>query len=604
MFTERLNTVMKGLRISISDLAHTIGCDRSNISRIVKGKRVPKPCGKASWKLVSAIYRLAEHSGKTNILRMMMREGSSMDAEETMQLLMAWLYGEEIEGKSAAGDDRGSVPYQSFGQRLDTVMRLSCTSNIQLGRYLNTDPSYISRFRNGFRYPKSNPKIKNKMCFFLMERIIEGNRLDELATVIKVSPAFLRDKDEGYMLLYRWLYGAEQNDLPEVEKLIEEIGVLTTEIKVPAKTPQEESRQPAAIDNRAVYYGASGLRSAVTRFLGEVLRTGAKELFLYSNQSMKWLTEDEAFYAEWKRLMQSCIQSGTVIHIVHNIERNVGEMSNAVKNWLPLYPSGKIRSYYCVREQDKRFSTTLFLCPSAACISGAGMMGTEDTLGIYRYDTDHQLLTSCLHMFGALLSESLPLLKVYKCEQVLQSEIGFDSDNTVLTGRLSLATMPQQVLLSVLSRIEIEEEWRQEIMRFWNHQREMYQRCLQTNSIHECISLLPFAQIKIDLPFAQAHYTKEEYIEHLRNLAALSDKYERYQLYLLSEPAFDRVRIRASQEHVLVTRFTPPVYSFAFENPRLCAAFRSYAEGVKAAYRIDRNAVRSRIESYIADNLL
>ena len=64
------------------------------------------------------------------------------------------------------------------------------------------------------------------------------------------------------------------------------------------------------------------------------------------------------------------------------------------------------------------------------------------------------------------------------------------------------------------------------------------------------------------------------------------------------------MRIRASQEHVLVTRFTPPVYSFAFENPRLCAAFRSYAEGVKAAYRIDRNAVRSRIESYIADNLL
>ena len=115
---------------------------------------------------------------------------------------------------------------------------------------------------------------------------------------------------------------------------------------------------------------------------------------------------------------------------------------------------------------------------------------------------------------------------------------------------------------------------------------------------------MPFARIKIDLPFAEAYYTKEEYIAHLRNLASLSERYENYRLCLLPEPAFDRVRIRASHDHVLVTRLTTPVYSFAFENPRLCAAFRSYAEGVRSAYNIDKQTVRSRIESYIADDIL
>ena len=176
MFTERINAVMSGLRISVSDLSHYLGCDRSNVSRIVKGKRVPKPYGKAAWKLVSAVYHIAEHSGRTSFLRMITRESAAMTAEEIMQVLMSWLFEEESAGRASAGEGNAVVPFQSFGQRLDTVMRISQTSNIQLGRYLYTDPSYISRFRNGFRYPKSNPKIKNKMCCFLMERIIEGNR--------------------------------------------------------------------------------------------------------------------------------------------------------------------------------------------------------------------------------------------------------------------------------------------------------------------------------------------------------------------------------------------------------------------------------------------
>lgn len=603
MFTERINAVMSGLRISVSDLSHYLGCDRSNVSRIVKGKRVPKPYGKAAWKLVSAVYHIAEHSGRTSFLRMITRESAAMTAEEIMQVLMSWLFEEESAGRASAGEGNAVVPFQSFGQRLDTVMRISQTSNIQLGRYLNTDPSYISRFRNGIRYPKSNPKIKNKMCYFLLERMIENHQLDELAVVLRVPAAFLSDKEEGYTILYRWLYGAEQNDLPEVEKLIEQIGGLAPEQRLSDRDAAEKP-EPASADDRTVYIGKEGLRSSVKRFLNAVIGARAGEIFLYSDQSMNWMTDDETFCAEWRRLMQACIENGTVIYIIHNIERNTGEISRGVKHWLPLYPSGKIRSYYCIREQDARFSTTLFLCPSVACVSGSSFMGTEDHTGIYRYDTGMQLLTSYGRMFGALLADSLPLLKVYEREQVLRSDIGFDSDNTILTGRLSLATMPEQVLFSVMSRIGLDDKKMQEITGFWRHQQELYRRCLKNYIIHECIALMPFARIKIDLPFAEAYYTKEEYIAHLRNLASLSERYENYRLCLLPEPAFDRVRIRVSHDHVLVTRLTTPVYSFVFENPRLCAAFRSYAEGVRSAYNIDKQTVRSRIESYIADDIL
>ena len=100
---------------------------------------------------MSAVYHIAEHSGRTSFLRMITRESAAMTAEEIMQVLMSWLFEEESAGRASAGEGNAVVPFQSFGQRLDTVMRSSQTSNIQLGRYQNTDPSYISRFRNGIR---------------------------------------------------------------------------------------------------------------------------------------------------------------------------------------------------------------------------------------------------------------------------------------------------------------------------------------------------------------------------------------------------------------------------------------------------------------------
>ena len=206
-------------------------------------------------------------------------------------------------------------------------------------------------------------------------------------------------------------------------------------------------------------------------------------------------------------------------------------------------------------------------------------------------------------MYDTLLEESTPLLKVCRREKMMKSEIGFSAENTVLTGQLSLATMPQQTLLSIMNRSGFSEQLRKEVRILWEHQRNMYLRCLRSSAIHECIPLLPFYQIKADIPFREVYYTKEEYTAHLRNLVTLSEKYPGYRLYPLTEPAFDRVSIRASQDSVIISRLTEPYYTFVFENPQLCAAFRAYADGIKAAYLLDKRLLGRRIEAFIAGDI-
>ena len=86
---------------------------------------------------------------------------------------MLWLYQDEATPKEQSSVPDRAMPYRTFGQRLDSVMKLTHTSNIRLGKLLSIDPSYISRFRNGFRSPKSNLRIMDDMAQTLFNRVYE-----------------------------------------------------------------------------------------------------------------------------------------------------------------------------------------------------------------------------------------------------------------------------------------------------------------------------------------------------------------------------------------------------------------------------------------------
>ncbi|MBP0972961.1 MAG: hypothetical protein J5851_03535, partial [Oscillospiraceae bacterium] len=59
MFSERLTQLMQHLQISSAELANTMQCDTSNISRMCSGARVPKYGGTAFMRLLRGLYRCA-----------------------------------------------------------------------------------------------------------------------------------------------------------------------------------------------------------------------------------------------------------------------------------------------------------------------------------------------------------------------------------------------------------------------------------------------------------------------------------------------------------------------------------------------------------------
>ncbi|MBR6152432.1 MAG: helix-turn-helix transcriptional regulator [Lachnospiraceae bacterium] len=604
MFVTGLNGILELLEITGTELARMSGCDKSNVSRMVSGARVPKNGGAGARRLVNALYFCADEKGRVDELCDLISCENRDSADDIKEQMMLWLYdGEKTAVKADSVKEK--IPYRALGERLGAVMELAGLSNVRLGKLLNLDPSYISRFRSGFRSPKANPKMMNDICLILLERMDAREKTAALCKLIGASQDAMTDKEMIFDLLYRWLYHTDRTDhTPFVEGLIDQIGSFQADVKMPPILLEGAAEDEALEENVQTYYGADGLRRAVLRFLGNVVKRKEKELFLYSDQSMDWMVSDPAFHAKWASLMILCITGGTRINIIHNINRDLAEMADAIKSWLPLYPSGKVKSYYCKTRGSERFSTTLFLCPGYACISGSNVIGAEDEHGIYRYDTDPQLLKAHEAAYQELLGRSGELAHVYKTTDV-DPLVSLELPSaTILGNTLSLATMPEKTLTAILERMKVSEEVKEHIVSVREQRNSVLSGIIDKGGFHEYAPLpreeeLFENRVPIDLPGLHATYTPKEYAEHIQNIISLSDRMANYRFHVLPEAPFEDIKIVISDKGVAVIRQKAPYLILLFEHPDICRAFAAYVDGIRGQYQQDKLSTKKQLERYL-----
>lgn len=604
MFSERLNKILTLLDVTSGEFARFAGCDKSYISRMTSGARVPKNGGAGARRIVDGLYSCADEKGRTDGICELISGKEQSSAEGIKAQIMAWLYDGEEAAPKKSNPPKEKVPYRVFGEKLDAVMELAEISNIRLGNLVNIDTSYISRFRNGLRSPKSNPRTMDAICTVLLHRLSGQNNIKQLSALMGVDPGALTDEEETFSLFHDWLYDTEKTDSSSViEKLLESIDTFSVNTKMPLPSFEEAAAEQTFKSKDLVYFGSTGLQNAVIRFLASVISDGGKELYLYSDQNMNWLT-DQAFRLKWAALMLGCVQKGIKIHVIHNVDRDVSEMIEAIISWLPLYMSGMIRSYYCKKQKNSRFSNTIFLCPGVACIKGSNVIGTEHQNGEYRYDTDQKILEIHQAAFCGLLDDAKQLVRIYGN---LESEGLIHTGNsgmTVLGTTLPLATMPKETLVSILEHCGADETVKNRAFSVWESRKALLDVALRESFVHECIPVadeesLFSNKVSADIPGITVTYTPKEYAEHIRNIMALSEENPQYRFYALPDSPFVNTQIILSDNLVTVSRLNAPQVTFSISHPAMYEAFKSYADSITSRYKQDKLTTKRLLERYL-----
>lgn len=592
MFTERFNRLLTEVcHTTTVEFAQLGGYDRSYITHLRNGNRIPTPGYQAAERLADAICACAEKKGSTQSLRGCVGAPDDADGETLSAAVNAWL----MEGHAPAprkprrgktARKTGGRQKRSFAAKLVSAMELTDISNQRLARELNVDASVISKYRSGLRVPRIDHPLIREISDLLVLRTYSLDRVAGLGRLIGADLEELTDKAETARRLEAWLRDFSAIDTSLIEDFLDDLDNFSPDTPLPLLPPAEAAGD-AANDTAAEYRGIDGLRRAVLRFLYAAIRDERRELLLYSDQNIGWMTMDRDFMVRWTSLMSAYVRGGGRVRIIHDVDRGLEEMLTAIRSWLPLYMSGEIEGWYCTRRGGERFSCTLFLAPEGACISADYVAGQERNAR-YRYDTEAAELAYYHQYYDDLFADCRLLLRREPAGLDTRSALLRRATDAHLVGStLSLATMPEPLLERILSRAALPDKLRRQIEAERAENASLLAQKLADGSIlHECApsadaAALAAGQVRVDSALAALSYTPEEYAEHLDAVRALAAEYRNYKFCLLAEPPFRNIRFAAAEQMAVIDGLFDRPIVFRTTHPLLCRAFVNLAARLK-----------------------
>ena len=402
-YSEKLKVLLKGTKLKKSEVAEFLGIDRTYLSHIISGRRLPRENSAIAFRISEGIYELYNDRKELDLLKNI----TGTDDMDSPEYLRNWLFDHEATVNRNISENIGNSASMPFNKRFDLAMQLAGMSNIKLSKLVNVDASLISRYRSGGRTPRSNSDIIVRIGEALWQNIIKNQAVSKLLSYTGSDSENATEEE-----FFRWLFELDDHRKGEISAAVRLLKMIDS-YSVPERKDQVSGDRSKlyelSFSSKRTYRGLTGLQESVIRFLVNVIRSGAKEICLYSDQDMDWMIYDNAFLLKWAALMEECVKNGVHIRIIHNIDRNLDEMIEAIGMWLPLYMSGMIEPYFCKKPKDPRFSNTIFLCPDNFCIEASHVIGTEDA-GFYYFREDKAHLELAKLSFGKLMENAEPLI--------------------------------------------------------------------------------------------------------------------------------------------------------------------------------------------------
>lgn len=497
----------------------------------------------------------------------------------------------------------------TFAEKFDLLMHLTGTSGSALARYMALDPSYISRLRRGGRSLPRGADYPAQMAAFFMRQCAADYQRGALCRALGIPPEGAFDDPEKMAArIETWL--CSEDDCPQPDPVA---GLLTDMSRMSGHAPKKQPPQRES-SGVLVFYGDEGRRQATTTLLNHALQQpGPVSLLLYSDESQSWMTESSAFYYEWSSLLWQILLRGGRVRVIHKISRDIDEMLEVVRQWLPFYASGGLEPYYYPRLRDGVYKRTLSVVPGVAAVF-ATSIGEQESAAATFLTTDRPSVDSFTNEFSSYVALCRPLIRIHPLDKIFPSTVqhdslALDSDILLQCDGLSLSTLPLDALQLIVSRadppvaaisLQLHEGCLQRIEQLLPHRRVCHTlRLAAPEDVlagREAITCLHLSSS------GTLYYTPHEYCLHLRNLLRLLQEYPNFSI-LLDDDSHMGYTLQAFEEGaVYLFKVTPPAIIFEITEANMASAFWDYMARLRAAHarRMTRADVLARLESTLA----
>lgn len=567
-FKKLLDDYMKQLDCTAKDLAENSGLSAATISRYRSGERIPEDGSENFDRLINGIFSIAENKKIPNITVQSVSEAFSPYV-------------------------RNNVDIAHLQKNFHTLLTVVPINISDLARFLNYDPSYISRIRNGQRQPANPTEFARKISIFVTKHFQTVEQKTDISSLINCPMEELSNYTDFQDRVTNWLLagsGAVKDSMTVFLEKLDEFNlneyihsIHFNELKIPSV--------PFQIPISRTYWGIKEMMESELDFLkATVLSKSTAPVIMYSDMPMKEMAKDPEFPKKWMFGMAMMLKKGLHLYQIHNLDRSFDEMMLGLESWIPMYMTGLISPYYLKNVQNNTFLHLLKVSGSAA-LSGEAITGCHEN-GKYYLTKSKREVAYYQRRADELLKNADSLMDIYRSEReaelntFLISDIRKSGKRRGIRSTLPLYTISEELLERILIRHDIDGRQKQRIRKHVKMQKERIISILASETLEDEVPALTPEEFSKNPPvldlsgiFCETNlpYSEEEYMMHMSDTKAFARKNPNYILRISTTHAFHNLQILVHEgQWAMISKSKAPAIHFIIHHPKLRNAIENF----------------------------
>jgi transcriptional regulator with XRE-family HTH domain len=302
-----------------------------------------------------------------------------------------------------------------FADKLNFLMSIIGISGGELAHAVSIDPSYISRLRSGKRALPKGQHFLDDIARYFATHIHTDYQINLLCEAMNFSDVWPKDTEKAHEYINDWLLLEEGAQRDKIRNVLE--GMVSTYLVDAVLSPDcDLDLTQFEQDIREHYYGSRGKQEAFLRFLTLALHVqDGKEMYMFTNENMDWLSADPDFAGKTKALLTSYAKAGNRIKIVHPIRQDINDMMFTLQRWIPVYLTGYVEPYYYSKARNDIYLRTAFVVPGVSAMISCSLDGNPAE-GVTFIVTEPRAVAAVAAEMIYLISLSKPLAQVYSAK--------------------------------------------------------------------------------------------------------------------------------------------------------------------------------------------
>ena len=567
-FKKLLDDYMKQLDCTAKDLAENSGLSAATISRYRSGDRIPEDGTENFDRLINGIVSIAENKKIPDITVQSVSEAFSPYV-------------------------RNNVDIAHLQKNFHTLLTVVPMNISDLARFLNFDPSYISRIRNGQRQPANPTEFARKISIFVTKHFQTAEQKAIISSLINCPVEELSNYTDFQDRLTNWLLigaGAVKDSMTVFLEKLDEFNldeyihsIHFNELKVPSV--------PFQIPISKTYWGLKEMMESELDFLkATVLSKSTAPVIMYSDMPMKEMAKDPEFPKKWMFGMALMLKKGLHLYQIHNLDRSFDEMMLGLESWIPMYMTGLISPYYLKNVQNNTFLHLLKVSGSAA-LSGEAITGYHEN-GKYYLTKSKREVEYYQRRADELLKNADSLMDIYRSEREAELNTFLISDTRKsgkrrsIRSTLPLYTISEELLERILIRHGMDIGQKQRIRKHVKTQKERILSILTSETLEDEVPALTPEEFSKNPPvldlsgiFCETNlpYSEDEYMMHMRDTKAFARKNPNYVLRISATHAFHNLQILVHEgQWAMISKSKAPAIHFIIHHPKLRNAIENF----------------------------